>query len=140
MFDLRTQKYIFELILVPRLRFPTDGTRAGVDGREDEGPNLYAIANAAAIAACRITTVCHPDERNMEEQGRAVGIGWMGAGTESANKTSLVSVASSPSSRGSSHNVSQLFLKNIIHGYRCSLIADPTCNCSTPLPSPPISG
>ena len=70
-----TQKYIFELILLPRLRFPTDGTRAGAcgwEGREDEGPNLYATANAAAIAAaaCRITTVCHPDVRDMEEQGR----------------------------------------------------------------------
>ena len=72
----RTQKYIFVLILLPRLRFPTDGTRAGAgacgwEGREEEGPNLYATAIAAAIAAaCRITTVCHPDGRDMEEQGR----------------------------------------------------------------------
>ena len=49
--------------------------RARADGRaarEEEGPNLYATANAAAVvaAACRITTVCHPDGRDMEEQGR----------------------------------------------------------------------
>ena len=46
------------------------GAGRGRIGGEDEGPNLYAIANAAAIAACRITTVCHPDGRDMEEQRR----------------------------------------------------------------------
>ena len=91
-------------------------------------PNLYAIANAAAIAASHYDSLSSGRARH----GGTGAVGW-GQGKRAQTKRQWFRSPLRPQpSEGVS--TSQLFLKNIIRG--CSLNADPACNCQTNPSSP----